>query len=369
MSDYEATLEELLHAMPTPRRLSEVKPQAVSCVVAIAGFEPRCCEAARRIAWEGWKSAHSVSVVYTDSTLALFNEQHRQELNRSLCDISLGGSAHTLEYNDHILQPDFGEQLFLLLTELGVDLNDPSTHIVFDISVGSSRLLLEGLNMLLSGRSQLTILYSESRKYRPDFMEYLKYLEEKRVHAVEPQEFLTKGVESVEVLRRIPGTVADSRPAYLVLFPSFSFTRATAILEELAPSRVQWLFGIPHLVENRWRLDAQKEYHKDLADVSHRRCYVSTFDYRESLEVLERIYRKRCTDYGIYVASLGSKLQKVGQALFHLLRPEVAAVVSIPRTWDPDRFSGDDTREVYALSLGNCEILRRSLWRTRTLKL
>jgi hypothetical protein len=132
---------------------------------------------------------------------------------------------------------------------------------------------------------------------------------------------------------------------------------------------VHWLFGIPHLVKNRWRIDAQRRFHQQFCEHSHRHCYVSTFDYRETLVVLESIYKQRIKDYSPMICSLGSKLQKVGQVLFHILRPEVGAVVSVPRIWDPQRFSSETPRAVYLVPLGDCRKLRERLWLSRTFRL
>ena len=159
------------------------------------------------------------------------------------------------------------------------------------------------------------------------------------------------------------GCFADK--PYLAAFPSFTPTRIAAVIEELSPSRVHWLYGIPHLLRNRWRIDAQVLYHKAYVEPLHRHCYVSTLDYRETLQVLEYIYRSRHPSYALLVCSLGSKLQKVGQVLFHHLRPEAGAVVSIPRTWNPERFSSVPVCALHSLSLGSCASLRDSLWSTR----
>lgn len=290
------------------------------------------------------------------------------DMHEELSLLSQGRSPEVLDHNDHGLDVDFGQQLLHTLHKMGIDLQSAATHIVFDITVGSSRLLLEGLHALLQTEVRLTLAYTEVSSYRPSFDEYRRHLEERRVRQIEPPEFLTHGVDRVEVLKSIPGRNADARPAYLVVFPGFAFTRVSAVIDELAPSRVQWIFGIPHLVSNRWRIDAQRDYHQSLIERSHRHCFVSTFDYRETLDVLEQIYRKRRGEYGIFVASLGSKMQKVGQALFHVLRPEAAAVVSIPRIWNDDRFSDETPRGVYMLDLGECGDLRKALWQTRQLR-
>ncbi len=238
-----------------------------------------------------------------------------------------------------------------------------------DITVGSSRLLLEGLHALLNTDVELTLVYVEAAEYRPGYNEYI---EDKKntVHVGRlGRDFLTFGVDRIELLHRLMGRSADARPTYVIAVPSFTPTRISAVLEEMAPSMVHWFFGIPHLVHNRWRWDAQLYYHNALIEPSHKQSYVSTFDYREMLEVLESTYRENRIDYNLLVCSLGSKLQKVGQILFHILRPEVGAIVSIPNRWDPERFSSQNVRACYTLQLGPCARLRRALRRTRTYRL
>ncbi|WP_254508573.1 hypothetical protein [Anatilimnocola floriformis] len=367
---FEKSFPQLIRTLPQPQRLNECPPsKAISCLVAIAGFEPRCYAATEVLANGNWRASKGVCVCYCNSKTRLPNGKYKDRLLGHMRTVLGGNEPSILEHDDHLLERDFGTAILNELLSQGIDVRDPATHIVVDITVGSSRLLLEGLHALFSSSASVTVVYSEASQYRPYFNEYLENAEERRLHTLEPPEFLTLGVESVEVLRRIPGQNADARPAYLIMFPSFAYTRSSAVLQELAPSRVQWIFGIPHLVENRWRLDAQREYHHGLMERAHRQCLVSTFDYRETLEVLENIFRKRRLDYGVFVASLGSKMQKVGQVLFHLLRPEAAAVVSIPRTWDPERFSSDESKEVYSVSFGQCSAIRESLWKTRQLRL
>jgi hypothetical protein len=303
-------------------------------------------------------------------TMRAFNDTHVDDMRVALSALSPRGTEPVIiEHDDLNLRNDFGEAMVRALSANGFDSTDDNTEIVFDISVGSSRLLLEGLHALLNTSWHVTVAYSEATEYRPLFEEYRQYSNERRFNSVQPPEFLTKGVERVEVLKRIPGMRADSRPTYLVAVPSFAPTRIGAVIEELSPSRVDWLFGIPHLIRNRWRIDAQRDYHSDMRESLHRHCYVSTFDYREMLQVLESIYRRRKDQYDIIVCSLGSKLQKVGQILFHLLRPEAGAVVSIPRKWDPDRFSREEAKAVYLISLGSCLSLRRRLQATKTFRM
>ena len=369
---FELDLDDLLHDLPELRRVSNVdwsEHGGTRCLVAIAGFEPRCCAAPSRLAELGWQAESSLMIRYGQEDMRDANDRYVERLSRILREAAPGRKPVELWHDDHCLEADFGEKLVDALTADGLDLTSPASHVVLDITGGSSRLLLEGLHALLKTPASLTLIYSEAAWYWPRFEDYLQYTEESRGRSIPAPEFLTVGVDKVEVLKSIPGHDADARPTFLVAFPSFSATRIGAVIEELSPSRVQWLFCIPHLVKNHWRIDAQLEYHRALVEDQHRRCYVSTFDYRESLAALECLYRKRRNDYNMLVCSLGSKLQKVGQVLFHLLRPEVGAVVSIPRTWDTDRVSDDAPRAVYCLHLGDCAELRRKLLRTRTFRI
>ena len=366
---YQSCIDELLENLPRAQRIEHVAPQTdISCVIGIAGFEPRCISAAEAMRSRDWRARSGICIQYANSDMEIPNSQYAEELLQRISAICGGVAPRVIEHDDHSVDLGFGERILQTLRDMDLDLESDQTHIVFDITVGSSRLLLEGLHALLQTDVSITLTYTEVAMYRPSFDEYRKHLEEQQVRQIEPPEFLTRGVDRVEILNTIPGQNADSRPAYLVVFPAFAFTRVSAVIDELAPSRVQWIFGIPHLVENRWRIDAQRDYHRSLIEKSHRHCYVSTFDYRETLQVLERTYQKRREDYGLFVASLGSKMQKVGQVLFHILRPEVAAVVSIPRIWDDDRFSGETPRAVYSLDLGSCRELRDALWQTRRLR-
>jgi len=368
-SPFERSLEEIVEtlAMPLPVTASSLPRESVSCFVSILGFEPRCVSAAQDLVARGFHSDTAICVNYAHPNMPE-NLRHKEDLYQAIRQITQGLDATPLTYDDHDFASDFGEILLDTLSKEGVDCSSPDTSIVFDITVGSSRLLLEGLHMLFGTNVCLYLAYSEASEYRPLFSEYLELREERHANPPLP-DFLTLGIDRIELLKRIPGTGADARPSYLVVFPSFTPTRIGAVLEELSPNRVHWLFGLPHRMQNRWRLDAQREFHEHLVQRLHRSCYVSTFDYRETLDVLNKIYERRKNDYTILICSCGSKLQKVGQVLFHILRPEVGAVVSVPKKWDSERYSSEPPHRTYLLNMGNCASIRRELQLTKTLRL
>ncbi len=330
MADYifKDSLASLVDELPTPHRINDSTAEEYDCVISIAGFEPRCVSAVSELKKRNWRARVCICVRYNNAAMSNANSVHFDELTDLMSEVCESGNTLILEHDDHGTAVGFGEQLIGMLKDADVDIESDHSKVAFDVSVGSSRLLLEGLHALMLTDVQLTVLYTEVASYRPSFEEYRISSENKRSKRIEPPEFLTLGVDRVELLKAIPGMCADARPSFLVAFPAFSYARISAVIDELSPSRVQWIFGIPHLVQNRWRIDAQRDFHRPLIEPSHRHCYVSTFDYRETLTVLDQIYRKRKEGFGIFVASLGSKMQKVGQVLFHILRPEAAAGVT-----------------------------------------
>lgn len=368
---FELDFNELVSSLPQPVLLSkaDLAEKARTYFICILGFEPRCHTTACMLADRGWHADAAICIHYEQRNMQDTNQVYKDQLYAALHQITGGQEPLSVNEQEHDLGSDFGQTLLNTITEANQDVLSPEVHIVFDISVGSSRLLLEALHSILSSAVHLTVIYAEAHDYRPEFSEYLSFLEESRHEQIPAPEFLTVGVAQVGILRGIPGNDADDRPTCLIGFPSFSPIRFLAVLEEISPSRVEWVFGVPHLVQNRWRLDAQKDYHATLIEPSHRHCYVSTFDYQETLTLLESIYRRNRRDYALLVCSLGSKLQKLGQSLFHILRPEVGAVAVTPRVWDPERYSSMTAQAVYAIPFGNCGELRSRLWRTRTLRI
>jgi len=366
---FECDFDDLVESLPQPVNLGRFEPPttAVSCFVGIAGFEARCFTGAETLAMLGWGAQAAICVHYIQENMTESNEFYTNNLYAACRHLCQGREPEAVTHNEHNLARDFGDRLLDAIHRMGIDTSSSATHVVFDITVGSSRLLLEGLHALLNTDVELTLVYSEAAEYRPSYDEYLR--DQKNIIDVgKPgRDFLTSGVDRVELLHRLMVRSADARSTYLIAVPSFTPTRISAVLEEMAPSLVHWLFGIPHLIPNRWRLDAQRDYHRAFIEPSHQQSYVSTFDYREMLNILEKTYGEKRVDHNLLVCSLGSKLQKVGQVLFHILRPEVGAIASIAHQWDPER--SKVTRACYALRFGPCSQLRRALWRTRTYRL
>lgn len=167
---------------------------------------------------------------------------------------------------------------------------------------------------------------------------------------------LERGVGNLETSIDYPGYHLDQLPDCLVLFPSFNGDRSKAVLSAVDPSlltspgkKVYWLLGLPHLEKDRWRISAMEminEIPKGSLQIE-----VSTFDYKESIRVLESIYAEVGERYNLTLSPLGSKLQSLGTALFCYLHPEVRVLLATPREYNATRYS-DGCKAIWKIDFG-----------------
>src|SRR5207237_10229039 len=97
------------------------------------------------------------------------------------------------------------------------------------------------------------------------------------------------------------------------------------------------------------------------------RHQISTFDYRETLAVLDRILREKVGHYNVTVAPFGSKMQGVGIALFNLLYPEIRIILAKPREYN-SAYSGR-TCATWPVDFGSTAEMRRRLERAGELSI
>jgi hypothetical protein len=69
-------------------------------------------------------------------------------------------------------------------------------------------------------------------------------------------------------------------------------------------------------------------------------CYeVCTFNYKETLKVLDQIYRTKNIDFHINISPLGSKMQSLGLAYFCFIYPDVSVYFALPEKYNPTQYS------------------------------
>ena len=95
---------------------------------------------------------------------------------------------------------------------------------------------------------------------------------------------------------------------------------------------------------------------------------VSTFDYKETLEILERIYQARDCKYHVSISPLGSKMQSVGIALFWYMRQEVSIVFAMPEEYNARQYS-EGCKDTWQIEFGNLNKIRENMDRVGKLEI
>lgn len=317
------------------------------------GFEDRCPWIPELLAEDGEYTA-AKAVYFEYATNAHDNDLNRARLLQALQSFSSAVQPLPCDSSD------FASRLRSLLRE--VTSKSRPAKVTFDISVCSSRVLVTALTILLEFAIELRGVYSEAGVYHPTKEEY----------DAEPEKWikeeghgLTHGVSAVTPSPDHPGSRRDVLPEGIIVFPTFKPERARAIIAHVDPSlhvrpehRVVWLVGKPHLPDDLWRAEVVREINE--IPPSAPSYEVSTFDYRETVAAIERVYGPFNCKYHVTIAPLGSKLQSVGIVLFWYTRPEVSIVFASPKEYNAAQYS-EGCKAVWCIDFGPTSELRALL--------
>jgi hypothetical protein len=316
------------------------------------GFEDRCTSIPRMISEEKGYSCNEA--VYFEYSL----NPEDNEINRAGVVESLGRFSTAISS----MQSDSDEFVATLrqtLVRLCHDGKIPK--ITFDISVCSSILLMTVLKILFEAHIELRLVYSEARIYHPTRDE----VDKNEPKSNEEIFFLTSGVSEVFPSSEYPGRNPDSLPEAIVAFATFSLERTNKVisyidenLTEKKGERIIWIVGEPHLEADLWRMDYVMKINKIRREDP---CMtLSTFDYKETLKTLNRIYKQYSPKYHLNISPLGSKIQSLGIAMFHFMKPDITIIFAPPVKYFAGRYS-EGYNDTWIIDFGNLKEIRSLL--------
>jgi len=323
------------------------------------GFEDRCPWIAEFLAEQAGYSA-TRAVYFEYGTNQADNDVNRSRLVTALDSFARQVGSIPCDTDD------FASQLRGILS--GVCTRSNSPMVTFDISVCSSKLLITTLTVLFEFSLNLRVVYSEAGLYHPTKEEYDtdpdKWTSDNKLG-------LARGVSKVSRSPDHPGSRRDVLPEAAIVFPTFKPERVRAILSDIDQSllmrpddRVVWLIGEPHLPEDHWRADVQRKINEIPASAP---AYeVSTFDYKKTLEILERVYQPFDCKYLVNIAPLGSKMQSLGVVMFWHIHPEVSIYYASPREYNAAQYS-EGCKDTWRIEFGSVTKLRALLDKVGTL--
>ncbi len=352
-------------ALLNANELATVPPDDI--FLCALGFEPRCLTLPNRLETTGYKARRAVYFTY--ATNFDDNAVNLPELERHLTGITRDvepGDIDALEADDL----DFPGRLRVLLDLVISDKRPELPMVTIDISVMANRLLLRCMKVLLDANIRVRVVYSEAEVYHPTKEEYDQ--DPDRWEATDLLG-LERGVGDLMPSSDYPGHVLDPLPNYLILFPCFKAERSKAVIDDVGPSlitnpsgKVVWILGVPHLDDDRWRLEAMRKING--ISEEDRQYEVCTFDYKETLRRLEYLHEEIAEHFKIVISPLGSKMQALGIALFCYMHPDVKVMISIPKEYNAAQYS-NGCKATWKIDFGPMVDVRYNLDMVGTLRI
>jgi len=323
--------------------------------ICTLGFEPRALSVPRQLRDIGYRANRSILLQY--STNSDDNSANSEEM--------LGCLRHISDRLDplQIEDPDFTKRLKnIVQSAIRGNTCGDAPRVTLDISAASNQAILRSMKGLLEADIQLRILYSEADIYHPTKQEYESDFQR---WSEDISLGLARGVSEVTPSTDYPGQHFDPRPDCVVLFPTFKAERSRAVISRIDPSllmapgnKVLWILGTPHLNNDLWRTEAMRKINKIPASAPQ--YEVSTFDYKNTLEVLEKIYLERWERFNITISPLGSKLQALGLSLFCYLHWDVRIMFARPLEYNAALYS-EGYRSIWKVDMKSIAFLRSLL--------
>lgn len=310
------------------------------------GFEERCLTIPEQLAnTKGFKCKQALYFEY--STNIEDNEVNKPRLFRALQQFTNSQKSIQCDNND------FARNLREYLSQLLKSNEKP--RIIFDISVCSSKLLLSALKELFEFDIYLQIVYSEAAIYHPTWEEFKK---EPDKWTTEEGFGIARGVGRVIAAPEYPGYNKEN-PNLIVAFLKFKPERTHAIIADIDETllirpekRIRWIIGDPHMDDENKR--KRKEIMRKINKIPEG-CptyEVCTFNYKETLKTLDKIYNDNNLNFHINISALGSKMQTLGVAIFCYVRPGVSLYLAIPRDYNPKQYS-DGGKATWQIDFGD----------------
>lgn len=223
-------------------------------------------------------------------------------------------------------------------------------HVYVDISGMSRLLIVQVIVALLQRKLPLTIAYAEAEKYPPtkeDFeREFSSSVGETTL------DFLSSGVFEVAATPELGSVAMVGEAIRLVVFPSLEAVQMKNLLQEVQPTYIDLVYGVPPATENRWRRSAAQRLNEGVlrgqTGTSEHRA--STLDYRETIEVLIEIYGQRSMFDRILVAPIGSKMQAVAVGVVRAVLTDLQIVYPTPQDLKADNYT-EGLRRIYQLRM------------------
>ena len=225
-----------------------------------------------------------------------------------------------------------------------------------DVSAMSRMLIVQLIVAVTTGRRGcrgVKVLYTEAEEYPPSREEVQAQGAERAKNEEVVDSYISSGVWELAAVPELSAFAAQAEAVRLVVFPSFNPAQLRLLLQELQPTFVDLVNGVPPGAENSWRTDAIQEGNvgaiKGLRNVTNHQT--STLDYRETLRLILALYDERSAFDKVVCAPSGSKMQSVAVGLARTFLTDTQIVYPTPQEFLEPRRHTVGAKQVYQLDL------------------
>ena len=306
--------------VPTPIERLHLGPR--TCVVVAAGFEERAIAGLSR-AQNASENFHVCLIRYRPLV-----EENRESELLQLCQ-KMNASVETVEY-DREEPSGVGTSVAHCTRKFN--------EIFVDISGMSRLLIVQLIASIMEERRQFSILYTKALIYPPDEDEYIKKLSSSEFRPA----FISSGIFEVVSTPELSSVSMMGGPIRLVSFPSFDPSQLANLVQEIQPTHNNVVHGVPPSPLLAWRRIAIEKLNKSTIGSLQRveqHC-VSTFDYRETVELILALYGKYSVFDRFVIAPTGSKMQSVAVGILRGALKDLQIVYPTPLEFiEPSRYT------------------------------
>jgi hypothetical protein len=322
------TPDEVLARLPKPRlnRTDEFRLQPDDWLILCAGFEDRALAIVR----------NAISHTPTLNVLLVgYQPAVHENKNDAVDEICHSANIVRIDYDRQNPQ-GFGSRLIQILgTSVG--------RVVVDVSAMSRLLIVQivvALGMRRQGFVDCTVAYTEASEYPPTESDAQAELARAEIDPTLSILFLSSGVFEITILPELGSIAPAAAQTRLIAFPSLDAHHLTALRNEIQPSRLTLIEGLPPNPAHEWRREIIAKINgiHGIRDVEV--CAASTLDYRETLELLLSLYQKHSLTERLVIAPTGSKMQSVAVGIFRYFAADVQVVYPTPNAFcSPDNYT------------------------------
>jgi hypothetical protein len=342
------TPDEVLARLPKPvlEPVDSLRVQPTDWLVVCGGFEDRSLAVLRNaIAQE---PALNVILIHYRPAV----HENKNDRVREICAASANVIA--LEYDRQNPQ-GFG-------TSLVEALSGRRGRVFVDVSAMSRLLIVQilvALGTRPNGFLNCTIAYTEAGEYPPTESEASAELARAESDPTLSILFLSSGVFEITILPELGSIAPAAAQTRLITFPSLDAHHLTALQNEIQPSRLTLIEGLPPFSANQWRRELIAKVN-GIARMRDAESYAtSTLDYRETLDRLVALYQTHSLSERLIVAPTGSKMQSVAVGIFRSFVSDVQVVYPTPHGYcSPDNYTRG-VGQSYSLQLDSLSPERR----------